>query len=138
MKILLAFLIFMLIVCAFMLYICSKGGNSKLYCYLYTRDEWNGWETIIKNFDAVVFDGYHANEDHPEAECYSFDIPTLGDCHLNYWVKTNSVSAHDYPKLNGCLSTFGQYHQGVVKELLCKKFDFMREIIDPESYEERS
>ena len=130
MKILLAFLlILMLIVCAFMLYICSKGGDSKLYCFLYNHDEWKGWETVIKNFDTVEFEGYHANEDHPAAECYSFDIPALGDCHLNYWVKTNSLSAHDYLVPDGCLSTFDQYHQEVIKKLLCEKFDFMKEVI---------
>ena len=129
MKILFAIFLFAFFVCVVMLCVCFRGGNSKIYCFLFNHDEWKNWETIIKNFDAVTFEGHHTWKSAPWAECYAFNIQTLDGCRLNYWVKSNQVSAHDYPNLDDCCSSFDKHHQKVVKALLREKFDFMREVI---------
>ena len=119
----------MLIVCVFIFYIIYKGGNSKLYCFIFEKEDWGAWETIVKNFDYAVFREHNAYEDRPNLEAYLFDIITPnGNCQLIYWVNSGDVSVHDYPVV-GCLSSFNKYHQKVVKGLLCEKFDFMKEVI---------
>ena len=53
-----AFLVIMaliLVVCLFLLYITGKGGESKIYCRLFNKDEWFGWEKVIENFDSVRY-----------------------------------------------------------------------------------
>ena len=129
MDFLLVFLILILVVCAFMTYLCSRGGKSKLYCRFFNNEEWRGWETVIENFDTIEFEEHIVHEESPKIECYVFKLPGFGNnCRMNYWVKTNIVSVHGYPDPD-CLCGFDQYHQKVVKDLLCEKFDFMKDVI---------
>ena len=130
--VLLAVLSLALIICGVMLHLCNKGGDSKLYCFIFNHDEWIGWEAVVKDFDNVEFEGYYTYEENPALDCYAFNLsmPDGSKCNMNYWTKTNSVSVHDYPGSENCLCTFDKYHQKVVKGLLYDKFDFMREVID--------
>ena len=130
-SILFYFCIFALLVCSFLMYHCKKAGGSKFYCKVFERSSWNGWEKVIKNFDNLYFEGHHVYEDSPEANCYAFDIEIDNvECRMNYWEKTGDVSVHYVPGIEqGCLSSFDEYHQEVVKKMLCEKFDFMKEVI---------
>lgn len=111
-----------------MLVIFYPSGNRR-YVYLFERSLWNGWKNVIAHFDTIEYIGHYNNDDNPYVENHSFII-TISDqkCRLIYWVFGDAVSVHDYidPK-EECLSHFDKYHCKMVKDLLCEKFDFMKQ-----------
>lgn len=48
MKVFLVIMALILVVCFFLLYITGKGGESKIYCRFFNKDEWFGWEKVIE------------------------------------------------------------------------------------------
>ena len=110
------------------LVIFYPSGNRR-YVYLFERSLWNGWKDVIAHFDTIEYIGYYNSDDIPNIENHSFII-TIGDqkCKLIYWVFDDAVSVHNYidPK-EECLSHFDKYHYKMVKNLLCEKFDFMKQ-----------
>ena len=118
----------------FTLYICKGAGGSKLYCKIYERKMWKAWEKVVQNFDGIKFIGHDFFEDDPKLNNYEFELP-IDDfvCRIKYWEKENVVSVHGIKHFgieNDCLSNFDKYHSNLVKEMLCEKFDFMREVAD--------
>ena len=109
-------------------YFLRRGGKSKLYCWLFMRDDWNVWEKIIKSFDGIKFIEHNVFEDKPWLDAYLFELLIDGEPYeLIYWEKNGFVSVHggteDTKKI--CLSDFDKYHNGVAKNMLRKKFDFI-------------
>lgn len=121
-------IIFMLIWLVATIVIFYPQGNRR-YVYLFERSLWNGWKNVIDHFDTIKYIGYYNNNVHPDVENHSFTI-TIGDqeCRLIYWVLEDTVSVHNYVDPNeDCLSHFDEYHCKIVKNLLCEKFDFMKQ-----------
>lgn len=121
-------IIFMLIWLVATIVIFYPQGNRR-YVYLFERSLWNGWKNVIDHFDTIEYSGHYENSYHPEVENYNFTITIDGKpCKLIYWLYDNNVSVHDYidPK-EECLSHFDEYHCKIVKNLLCEKFDFMKQ-----------
>lgn len=111
--------------------ITKKGGESKVYCRLFNRSEWDGWENVIKNFDGIQFDYHHVNPDDGIG-CYRFKLVIDGtECYVYYWEDGQRVSVHDYPGVQyGCLSSFDSYHSNLMKDMLCERFDFIKEAVE--------
>ena len=122
------FLTIFLIFCITAFVIFYPSGNRR-YVYLFEHSLWNGWKNVIAHFDTIEYIEYYNNDYEPGIENYSFTI-TIGDqkCGLRYWVLDDIVSVHNYidPK-EECLSSFDKYHCKIVKDLLCEKFDFMKQ-----------
>ena len=103
-------------------------GNRR-YVYLFEHSLWNEWKNVIAHFDTIEYVGYYNNNDNPYIENHSFTI-TIGDqkCRLIYWIFDDTVSVHDYiDSKEECLSHFDEYHCKIIKDLLCEKFDFMKQ-----------
>jgi len=128
------FVILFMGILVFMLVITTRGGKSKLYCRICEREDWRKWEAVIRDFDTTEFKGHHAYGNNPSIDCYAFDIVVDGVKYLlYYWENEGVVSMHGgLFKQGKCLSDFDQYHQKVVKKMLCEKFDFMKEVIGNE------
>lgn len=134
-------MLILLIVSFVMLIICidaasgSKFGG-KLYMQIFEHKLWKGWEKVVENFDNIRFNQHHQFNDCPSVNNYEFILP-IGECEceLKYWEWTDTVSVHYFPDGDGetgCLCDFDKYHQEVVKDLLCEKFDFMKEVMGKE------
>ena len=111
-------------------------GNSLLLwwkkqdCYLFEHQEWVGWEKVVKNFDNIKYEEYFDAESTPNLNNYTFSVVIDGvENRVKYWELEGTVSVHGWVNGQGCLCGFDQYHQKVVKDLLCEKFDFMKEIM---------
>ena len=113
------------VVCLFFTYIAGKGGKSKLYCRLFNKDEWFGWEKVIENFDSVRYIGHYEYDNNPAINNRKFNLIVDGtECHIIYWDATDSISVHDFPGIeSGCLCGFDKYHTNLVKNMLIEKFD---------------
>jgi len=124
MKAFLVIMVCILIVCLFFMYITGKGGESKLYCRLFNKDEWFGWEKIIENFDSVRYVEHYECDSNPTINNRKFSLIVDGtECHINYWDSTGNISVHDFPGAeNGCLCGFDKYHANLVKNMLIEKF----------------
>ena len=131
----LIFVIACVIVCAFFFVICTLGGKSKLYCRIFEQTAWFGWEKVIENFDTIRFESHsdYDYEDHPDLSNYRFSLDIDGTtCDLVYWIKDGNVSIHRFPGVENCLSSFDEYHQNIIKEMLSEKFNFIKEEIKKE------
>lgn len=110
------------------LVIFYPSGNRR-YVYLFEHSLWNGWKNVIAHFDTIKYIGYYSNDDIPCTSNHSFTI-TIDDqeCRLIYWILDDNVSVHYYiDSKEECLSHFDEYHCKIVKDLLCDKFDFMKQ-----------
>lgn len=125
MKVFLAIMECILVVCLFLLYIIGKGGESKLYCRLFNKDEWFGWEKVIENFDSVHYIGHYEYETNPKINNRKFNLTVDGkECHIIYWDATDSISVHDFSGIeSGCLCGFDKYHVNLIKNMLIEKFE---------------
>lgn len=122
------FFIIILIFWIATLVIFYPSGN-RIYVYLFEHSLWNGWKNIIAHFDTIKYIGYYSNDDIPCVSNHSFTI-TIDDqkCRLIYWILDDNVSVHYYiDSKEECLSHFDEYHCKIVKDLLCDKFDFMKQ-----------
>jgi len=124
MKVFLVIMALILVVCFFLLYITGKGGESKIYCRLFNKDEWLGWEKVIENFDSVHYIEHYEYDFNPMINNRKFSLTVDGTkCQIIYWDATDSVSVHDFPGVeNGCLCGFDKYHANLVKNMLIEKF----------------
>jgi hypothetical protein len=124
MKVFLVIVAFILVVCFFFLYITGKGGESKIYCRLFNKDEWFGWEKVIENFDSVHYIEHYEYDFNPTINNRKFSLTVDGtECQIIYWDATDSISVHDFPGVeNGCLCGFDKYHANLVKNMLTEKF----------------
>ena len=124
MKAFLVIMVCFLIVGLFLMYITGKGGESKLYCRLFNKDEWFGWEKVIENFDSVRYIEHYECDFKPTINNRKFSVIVDGtECQIIYWDATNSVSVHGFPGTeNGCLCGFDKYHSNLVKNMLIEKF----------------
>lgn len=123
-----AFLVIMmciLLVCIFFMYITGKGGESKLYCRLFNKDEWFGWEKVIENFDSVRYVEHYECDFKPMINNRKFSLTVDGtECQIFYWDAMDIVSVHDFPGIeSGCLCGFDKYHANLVKNMLIEKFE---------------
>lgn len=106
------------------MYITDKGGENKLYCRIFNKDEWFGWEKVIENFDSVRYVGHYESESKPEINNRKFSLVVDGkECYINYWDAIDDISVHDFPGIeSGCLCGFDKYHANLVKSMLNEKF----------------
>ena len=124
MKAFLVIMVCILVVDLFFMYITGKGGKSKIYCRLFNKDEWFGWEKVIENFDSVRYIEHYEYDYNPTINNRKFSLTVDGiECHIIYWDATDSISVHGFPGIeSGCLCGFDKYHANLVKNMLIEKF----------------
>ena len=124
MKAFLVIMVCILVVDLFFMYITGKGGKSKIYCRLFNKDEWFGWEKVIENFDSVRYIEHYEYDYNPTINNRKFSLTVDGiECHIIYWDATDSISVHHFPGIeSGCLCGFDKYHANLVKNKLIEKF----------------
>ena len=125
MKVFFVIMVCILVVCLFLLYITGKGGESKIYCRLFNKDEWFGWEKVIENFDSVRYIEHFECETNPGINNRKFSLTVAGkECDIYYWDATDSISVHGFPGIRDeCLCGFDKYHSNLVKNMLIEKFE---------------
>lgn len=134
MKIVFTLLLVVLVMSITIFVITTLGGSSKAYMWIFEHETYKNWEKVIENFESVkYFDHYtYPGGENAYLENYKFSVDVDGmEWMIYYWKQTKGIGVHELPN-GGCLSDFDKYHGKIVKDMLCEKFDFMKEVMEQE------
>jgi hypothetical protein len=134
MKIVFILLSVVLVMSLTMFVITMFGGSSKAYMWIVEREAYKNWEKVIENFESVKYSGHYTYPGGENAylENYKFSVDVDGmEWTIYYWKQEKGIGVHGLPN-GACLSDFDKYHGKIVKDMLCEKFDFMKEVMEQE------